>query len=192
MSGDETKGSTGIAMTIVLILLALVSAIAVALGMELIRLFGQAPGAAELPQLAAELSGPDKYRPVERLFDEADARFLRSRMANSSELEKRLRRSRRQVMQSYLRVFRRDFEQAWNVGRFLAPFSDDPNFGVTLVAQLLTFYRLYVSLEMRMLLHGYQPGVEVSQLLSALRQVRRIALTTLTSVEQMAIQPSAA
>jgi hypothetical protein len=179
-------------MTIVLILLALVGCLAVALGMELVRLFGRAPGVAELPQLAVELASPDKYGPVERLFDDADVRFLRTRSDNAGELEQRLRRSRRRVMRSYLRVFRQDFDQAWNVGRFLAPFSEDPNFGVTLVTQLVTFYRLYAFIEMRMLVQAYQPGVEVSELLSALRHARQIALTTLTSVEQLAIQPSAA
>jgi hypothetical protein len=179
-------------MTIVFILLAIVGCVAVAMGTELVRLFGRAPRAAELPLLAAELSSPDKYRPVERLFDSADVRFLRTRTGNATDLEKRLQRSRRRVMRSYLRVFRQDFGQAWNVGRFLAPFSEDPNFGVTLVTQLVTFYRLYAWVEMRMLLQVYQPGVEVSELLNALRQARHIALTTLTSVEQMAIQPSAA
>ncbi len=179
-------------MTIVLILLAVVGSVAAVLGMELVRLFGRAPKAQDLPQLAAEFSGRDKYGPVERLFDSADTRFLRTRTGNSGELEKKLLRSRRRVMRSYLRVLRRDFEQAWNVGRFLAPFSDDPNFGVTLVTQLVTFYRLYACVEVRMLAQTYQPGVELTELLNALRQARRIALTTLTSVEQMAIQPSAA
>jgi hypothetical protein len=180
-------------MTIVFLLLAVVGAIAVVLAMELTHLFGRAPRVADLPQVAADLSAPDKYRPVERLFDSADARFLRSRAGNAHEAEKRLRRSRQRVMRSYLKVFRSDFHEAWNVGRILAPFSEDPNMGVTLMTQLLTFYRLYACIEMRMLLHAYQPGnVEVGELLSALRQARRIALTTLTSVENMAIQPSAA
>jgi len=180
-------------MTIVLLLLAVVGSVAVVLAMELTHLFGRAPRIADLPQLAAEFSAPDRYRPVERLFDSNDARFLRTRAGNAPELEIRLQRSRQRVMRSYLRVFRHDFHQAWGVGRILAPFSEDPNFGVTLMTQLLTFYRLYCCIEMRMLLHAFQPGsVEVGELLSALRQARQIALNTLTSVENMAIQPSAA
>lgn len=180
-------------MTIVLLLLAVVGSVAVVLAIELTHLFGQAPRFADLPQLAVDLSAPDRYRPVERLFDNADASFLRAHKSDAPELEKRLRRSRERVMRSYLQVFRRDFQEAWNVGRILAPFSEDPNFGVTLMTQLLTFYRLYGCIEMRMLLHTYQPGrAEVGELLSALRQARQIALSTLTSVENMAIQPSAA
>jgi hypothetical protein len=179
-------------MTIVLILLAIVGFIAVALAMELTQLFGPAPGIADLPKLTAELSAPDRYHPVERLFDSADGRFLRSRAADGDELEKRLRRSRQRVMRSYLRVFRSDFHQAWSVARVLAPFSEDPNFGVTLLTQLLTFYRLYACIEARLLLQAYQPGVEIGQLVRALREARQIALSTLTSVENMAIQPSAA
>jgi hypothetical protein len=178
-------------MTIVLILLAVVGSIAVLLAIELTHLFGRAPRVADLPQLAAELSAPDRYRPVERLFDSEDTRFLRTRAGNATELEKKLQCSRQRVMRSYLQVFRQDFQQAWNVGRILAPFSDDPNFGVTLMTQLVTFYRLYCAIEMRMLINAYRP-TEVGELLGALRQARQIALHTLTSVENMAIQPSAA
>lgn len=177
-------------MTIVLLLLAVVGSIAVVLAIELTHLFGKAPRVADLPQLAIELSAPDRYRPVERLFDGDDIRFLRAR-EGGAEAAKRLQRSRRRVMRSYLGLFRRDFQQAWSIGRILAPFSDDPNFGVTLVTQLVTFYRLYALIEMRMLVNAYQP-VQVGQLLSALREVRQVALTTLTSVENMAVQGSAA
>jgi hypothetical protein len=180
-------------MTIVLLLLAVVGSVAVVLAIELTHLFARAPRIADLPQIALDLSAPDRYRPVERLFDSVDARFLRTRTDNSVELEKRLLRSRERVMRSYLRLFRRDFHQAWSVGRILAPFSEDPNFGVALMKQLLTFYHLYACIEMRMLLHAYRPGsADISELLAALRQARQIALNTLTSVENMAIQPSAA
>jgi hypothetical protein len=179
-------------MTIALILLAIVGCVAVVLAIELTHLFGGDRHIADLPQLAEKLCDQDRYRPVERLFDDADERFLKTRRG-SAEAVKRLRRSRAHVMRSYMRMLRSDFHEAWSVGRLLAPFSEDANFGVNLMKQLLTFYSLYGSIQVRMLTHAYQPGsIEVGQLVNALREARQTAFQTLTSVQDVAFQGSAA
>lgn len=179
-------------MTIALILLALVGCVALVLAIELTHLFGGQARIADLPHLAEKLSDQDRYSPVERLFDEADLRFLNSRKA-SPEAVQRMRRSRANVMRSYMKMFRSDFQEAWNIGRLLAPFSEDANFGVTLVKQLVTFYSLYASLQVRVLVHAYKPtNIDVSQLVAALREVRQVALQTLTTVEDAAFQGAAA
>jgi hypothetical protein len=179
-------------MTIVFLLLALVGCVAVVLAIELTQLFGGERRVANLPQLAERLADQDRYRPVERLFDEADLRFLKTRNA-SPEAQTRLRRSRAKVMRSYMRMFRSDFHEAWSVGRLLAPFSHDDNFGVTLMKQLATFYRLYAILQVRMLAHAYQPvAIDVSGLVESLREARQAALQTLTTIEDAAFQGSAA
>jgi hypothetical protein len=155
-------------------------------------LFGGERRIADLPQLAEKLSDQDRYSPVERLFDEADLRFLKAR-GGSAETMKRLRRSRSSVMRSYMRMLRGDFHEAWSIGRLLAPFSEDANFGVTLMKQLVTFYSLYSSVQVRMLTHAYQPGSEeVTRLVGALREARQAAFQTLSTVEQTAFQGSAA
>ena len=46
-------------------------------------------------------------------------------------------------MNLFLLDIRRDFYRAWSVCRQLAPVSDDPDFGVNLFKQLLTFHQLY-------------------------------------------------
>lgn len=180
-------------MTIALLLLALVGCAAVVLAMELTHLFGGETRIADLPQLAEKLGDEDRYGPVERLFDESDLRFLNARKA-APETIKQMRRTRAKVMRSYMKMFRSDFQEAWSVGRLLAPFSQDSNFGVTLVKQLFTFYSLYGSLQARILIHAYQPTsvVDVSQLVAALREARQVALQTLTTVEDAAFQGSAA
>ena len=180
-------------MTIALILLAVVGSVAIVLAMELTHLFGRGPRIEDLPQLARKLAAHEKYQPVERLFDEADVRFLRTRSRNAGALENGLRLSRARVMRSYLQTFRDDFHEAWSLCRLLAPFSEDPNFGVTLVKQLATFYGLYGSIQFQMLVYAYKPGTaDLSELVHALRQVRQIALQTLTATENMALQGSAA
>jgi hypothetical protein len=93
----------------------------------------------------------------------------------------------------YLRRFRRDFQEAWGACRVLAPFSADPNFGTALIGNLLTFYRLYSQVQIQRMLHTFMPStVRVRKLVQALRQVREVAYGTLVSIEDLAVQPSAA
>jgi hypothetical protein len=64
---------------------------------------------------------------------------------------------------------------------------------VTLVRQLVTFYRLYSTAQVHLWLHAYQPGdLAVSELVNSLRQIRRVAYVTLASVENLAMEPTAA
>jgi hypothetical protein len=179
-------------MAIVLILLSVALACALVVGLELVRLFSSS-NRADIPQLKAKFSGPDAYRPMERLFAAEDFRFLEQRSGKEQGLQGRLHRSRQRVMKLYLRRFRQDFQEAWSVCRVLAPFSADPNFGTALIGNLCTFYRLYSQVQIQLMLHTFVPGdVRVSNLVQALRQVREVAYGTLVSIEDLAVQPSAA
>ncbi len=180
-------------MTIVLIILAVLLVVAAVVGIELMRLFSGTRQSADLPELKKQYAGQDFYRPIERLFSEDDERFLANRGMLSAERRKSLRQSRCKVMKLYLRQFRSDFHEAWGVCRLLAPFSEDPDFGVNLVRQLVTFYRLYSSAQIHLMLHAYQPGdLAVSELVESLRRVRRVAYETLSSVENLAMEPAGA
>lgn len=180
-------------MTIVLALLAILLVVAAVIGIELMRLFSGTRRPADLPELKKQYSGPDFYRPIERLFSEEDERFLNSRGLLTPERRKQLHRSRCKIMGLYLSQFRSDFHEAWGVCRLLAPFSDDPEFGVTLVRQLVTFYRLYSQVQLKLWLHAYSPGdLGISELVNSLRQIRRIAYETLSSVENLAMDATAA
>ena len=59
----------------------------------------------------AELS-MDRYRPMLRLLEDDDIRFLRSQPGATPALVKRLRRQRNQVFRGYLRSLNRDFHGA--------------------------------------------------------------------------------
>jgi hypothetical protein len=58
----------------------------------------------------AELS-TDRYRPMLRLLQEDDWRFLRDQHGFQPEIEKSLRRQRVQIFQGYLRMLRADFRR---------------------------------------------------------------------------------
>lgn len=181
-------------MTIVLIILAALLVVAAIIGIELMRLFSGTRQPADLPELKRQYAGQDFYRPIERLFSQEDERFLSNRGILTAERRKQLRRSRCKVMKLYLRQFRSDFHEAWGVCRLLAPFSEDPDFGLNLVRQLVTFYRLYSTAQFQLMLHAYHPGelAAVSELVESLRRVRRVAYETLSSVENLAMEPTAA
>lgn len=180
-------------MTIVLMLLAVLLVVAAVVGIELMRLFSGTRRPADLPELKKQYAAQDFYRPIERLFSDDDERFLSTRGMLTPDRRKQLHRSRCKVMKLYLRQFRADFQEAWGVCRLLAPFSEDPEFGVTLVRQLFTFYRLYTRVQVRLWVYAYQPGdLGVSELVDSLRQVRQIAFDTLSSVENLAMEPTAA
>jgi hypothetical protein len=67
-------------------------------------------------RLSTPLSWPelsvDRYRPMFRLLEDDDIRFLRSQPGASPALVNRLRRQRYQVFQGYLSSLQRDFQQA--------------------------------------------------------------------------------
>lgn len=179
-------------MVIVLILLVLALTCAAVVAMELAHLFRSANGS-DMPQLKAKFGGPDPYRPMERLFAEEDFRFLERHCPTEEGAQKRLQRSRHQVMKCYLRQFRQDFQEAWGTCRVLAPFSADPNFGTALISSLITFYCLYSQVQIQLMLHAFLPSnVRVHKLVEALRQVREVAYGTLVSIDDLAVQPSAA
>ena len=58
----------------------------------------------------AELS-PDRYRPMNRLLDNRDIRFLREQQGFRPEMEKRLRAQRVLVFREYLRLLEADFHR---------------------------------------------------------------------------------
>ena len=58
----------------------------------------------------AELS-PDRYRPMSRLLDNRDIRFLREQQGFRPEMEKRLRAQRVLVFREYLRMLEADFRR---------------------------------------------------------------------------------
>src|SRR5690242_18336963 len=58
---------------------------------------------------------PEAYRPMMRLLQESDFRFLAAQPGFSPQLGRRFRAARRQIFRGYLRILRRDFSRAASV-----------------------------------------------------------------------------
>ena len=127
-------------MIVVIGLLGLLVLMALALGWMTLRFGRQAPAFLE-GNLDAEFADP--HPPVTRAFSRRDLDFLMLRDCATPQKIRRFRKTRRRVMNLFLSDIRRDFYRAWSVCRQLAPVSDDPDFGVNLFKQFLTFHRLY-------------------------------------------------
>ena len=127
-------------MIVAIGLLGLLVLMALALGWMTFRFGRQAPAFLE-GKLDVEFA--DAHPPVARAFSRKDLDFLMSRENHTPQSIRRFRRARRRVMNLFLRDIRRDFYRAWSVCRQLAPVSDDPEFGVNLFKQFLTFHQLY-------------------------------------------------
>ena len=128
------------ALIILIGLLGLLVLMALALGWMTYRLDREAPAFLE-GKLDVEFADP--HSPVARAFSRTDLDFLLSRVNSTPQSIRRFRRVRRRVMNSFLRDVRRDFYRAWSVCRQLAQVNDDPDFGVKLIKQFLTFHWLY-------------------------------------------------
>ena len=68
----------------------------------------------DLQALAGQIPTEDAYRPMARLFAQADLEFLRNQPGGKAGMERRLTLQRRRVLSIYLRQIRGDFHQMWN------------------------------------------------------------------------------
>ena len=120
-----------------LILLCVVLVFGVVLAAELLRVHKADKHAGYSPDLCAHRA--EVYSPVSRLCTLDDLQGLTER----PDLFERMVASRRTALSLYLRELRRDFLQAWNVCRNLAPVSDDPELWNKLLRQYVQFHLGY-------------------------------------------------
>lgn len=137
------------------------------------------------------LFAPLRYKPMERLLDPADGSFLTSQPACTRGMVRRFRATRLGIFRGYARCLGRDFTRVSNALKVLmihAP-TDRSALAGLLLKQRLLFSVSMMSLEFRLVLHGFgwsAPQADIRNLvetLDALRsQLRVLALT---------VQPSA-
>jgi hypothetical protein len=116
-----------------------------------------------------------RYRPMLRLLDEADYKFLASQPGYSKKYISRLRSERRAIFRAYLRNLVRDFHRLHMAARMVLIYApqDRPELAMTLVRQRLTFTAAILSIECRLLLHTFGVGtVDVRSLIGALDNMR--------------------
>src|SRR5207245_9760615 len=131
------------------------------------------------------LFAPSRYKPMERLLDPADGSFLALQGCNRS-MMRRFRASRLGIFRGYARCLGRDFTRVSNALKMLmihAPVDRSALVGL-LVKQRLMFSVGMVSLQVRLVLHGFgwsAPQADIRNLvgtLDAMRsQLRVLALT---------------
>ena len=97
----------------------------------------------DLQALAGQIPAEDAYRPMARLFAQADLEFLRNQPGRKAGMERRLTLQRRRVLSIYLRQIRGDFHQMWNYCRLLIPISKHQAFGAKMAQQVVVFYGVY-------------------------------------------------
>ena len=139
-----------------------------------------------LPGDLESLFAPSRYKPMERLLDTADAAFLSSQPACNRGIMRRFRASRLGIFRGYARCLGRDFTRVSNALKMLmihAPVDRSALAGL-LLKQRLMFSFLMMSLQFRLVLHGFgwsAPQADVRNLVEALdalrSQLRTIALT---------------
>jgi len=163
--------------------------ICVFLGIAFVVLFRKvASGSQEktFPQDLENLFAPSRYKPMERLLDPADGRFLSCQPACSRGMMRRFRASRLGIFRGYARCMGRDFSRVSNALKMLmihAPVDRSALAGLLMKQRLLFSFGM-MSLQVRLVLHGFgwsAPSVDIRNLVEALdalrSQLRVVALT---------------
>jgi len=107
------------------------------------------PGAKWLDEFSLE-----KYRPLERLFDQADMEFLAAQPGYTASLGRKFAASRRAVARMYLSELTVDFDRLVRLGREMVATSrvDRPDLASLLFRQWLSFHLRVTGLRVRLYL----------------------------------------
>jgi|SRR5579863_9316030 len=149
---------------------------------------GPAPSSEDWENIFA----PSRYKPMDRLLDPADYRFLESQGVCDRGLTRRVRANRVRIFRGYARCLARDFTRVSSAIRMFmiqAP-ADRSALAGLILKQRLLFSTNMLSLQFRLTLHSFgwsAPTVDVRNLVEAL-DTMRIQLRSLALAEQ----PSAA
>lgn len=123
-----------------------------------------------LPELT-----PGKYRPMQRLLQEDDFRFLAAQRGFTPGLGRRLRTERRRIFRGYLRNLSRDFGKVSAACQMLVVHSaeDRADLAAGLMRQRFLFGLGMLAVEGRLLLHAAGVGtVDVRGLVASLETMQ--------------------
>ena len=162
------------AMTLPIMLAA--ATILVSLGvLFLVRHFGSDPVLPVTTEWLSELS-TERYRPMRRLLDEAEFRFLVSQDGCTAEMAKRLRRERVAAFRGYLRMLEADFERVAAALRLMLTYSaeDRPELAFLLLQRRSMFVIALMVVHCRLVLFRCGlSGVDVTGLIQLFDGLRR-------------------
>ena len=112
-----------------------------------------------------------RYRPMERLLDDRDLRFLQAQPGYTPRLAKKLRSERRKIFRGYLRSLQKDFGRTCTVLELLMVQStqDRPDLAAVVFKQRALFAFGLLAVQYRLALHACGLGtVDVRNLVGAL------------------------
>jgi hypothetical protein len=146
------------------------------------------------PKIAVTVDGifsASRYKPMERLLDSLDYRFLQSQAAYSRRIARRLRGKRIEIFRGYVRCLARDFSRVSSALKLVMVQSsmDRSDLAGLLLKQRILFSVHMMSIEARLVLYSFGvsvPTVDVQRLVDALD-----ALRAQLQVLAVAPQPSA-
>ena len=169
-------------MTVVVLILGLILLGGAGMAWELLRLNRAQPEKMDPNDWASPLR-EESYRPMIRLFASDDFALMTDR----PDLAEKLTLARKHAMRLFLEQLRQDFMRAWTVCRLLTPVSDDPNFALSLLKQLVVFHGLFVVTQARCLWGFRAPlEVDVAPLVDSFAQLRRGAGELLQAADPLA------
>ena len=166
-------------MTVPIVLFALVLVMAVGLALELLCLSRAAPKLEEGSVLANQTPDPKRYQAITRLL----ARDGRSAWMGS------FSRARRKLLRRHLRRTKNDFLRTWSLCRLLAPYIQDPDFGVRIFRELFSFYGLYAAIWLRHLTRGrISFRLEAPELVALMDRMSEAAQSALFNAQDTALR----
>jgi len=130
----------------------------------------------------------DRYRPMMRLLDSSDIRFLRSQAGFSPKMESRLRAQRCQIFRGYLRCLNMDFKRVCAALKLVLAQSeqDRPDLSAMLIHHQVMFATGLVSAYFSLFLYRSGIGTVDASSLVKIFDVLRIELRTLVPAEMQA------
>ena len=166
-------------MTVPIVLFALVLAMAVGLALELLCLARAAPKLEEGSALANQTPDPKRYQVITRLLAHDSRSARRGSFA----------RARRRLLRRHLRRTKNDFLRTWSLCRLLAPYIEDPEFGVRLFRELFSFYGLYTAIWLRHLTRNRISFLlDTPELLALMDRMSEAAQAALFNAQDVALR----
>jgi hypothetical protein len=161
----------------------------VLLGLAFVVLFRRLSSSRQKMAVTREyIFAASRYKPMDRLLDPLDYRFLQSQPAYSRRIMRRLRGKRIEIFRGYVRCLSRDFSRVSSALKLVMVESsvDRSALAALLLKQRMLFSAHMMSIEASLVLYRFGlrvPTVDVQQLVDAL-DAMRIQLDVLAAAPQ--------
>ncbi len=145
------------------------------LAVALVRRLGSSDSTLPVTAEWIEELSTDRYRPMVRLLDSADIKFLRSQPGFTSKMEARVRAQRCRIFRGYLNCLDSDFKRVCLALKLVLAHSaqDRPDLAAALVQQQLTFASGLLGAHFRLFLYRWgMCSVDVSSLVKIFDKMR--------------------